>query len=418
MGIVRTALQWLGKSLGYEYRNGRFEFLWDGRETDSGEKVDQVTSLRTVVVLRCATLIAGASASLPIDVYEKKNGIRVPAEDHLVEKLLDSEPNPEMTSMDFRVQQWLSFLLWGNAYAHVVREKATGRPIALWPLFPQFMQIKREEGGERRLIYLYSPPGVNPNAYFPDEVIHVRGYSLDGINGMSPIEQARNAIGLHRATEKSASKFFKNGAQVNLAMENPGGLGPEKIKEIRTAFEAAHGGADNAYQVVILQGGSKLVPIGVNPRDAQFLEQREYNDVQICMLFGVPPHMVGLVAKSTSWGTGIAEQKQGFLDFTVAPLLTMHEKAYERCLLSKAEGRRYIKHNVNAFLRADIAARFEAYVKAVDHGIFSRNEVRELEEKGPVDGGDKVTVQSQFTTLDQVGVVPPSPPARPEGTNV
>ncbi len=412
IGIFQKAYDWIGGAFGFQ--GGQFVRIWGAPESDSGETVTPMTSLGIIVLLRCATLIAGAAASLPIDVLEKQGGVRKPVANHPVERLLDWEPNPEMSSMDFRAQQWLSFLLWGNSYAHIVRDGA--RPLALWPMLPQCVQVKRE-ASTGDLLYQYDYPGMKSYIYSADEVLHVRDFSLDGINGLSRIEQARNGIGLHRATEKTASRFFKNGAQLNLQLEIPAALAQKTVEQLRKDFHEEYGGPEKAYRIAISHSGSKLSPIAVNPRDAQFIEQREYNDVQICMLFGVPPHMVGIVSKSTSWGAGIAEQKQGFLDFTVSPLLSFHEKAYERCLLTKAEGRRYIKHNVNAFLRADIKARFDAYVAAVGNGIMNRDEVRALEDMGPCDGGDIHTVQSQYIPLDQVGVVPPKPPARPEGVS-
>jgi HK97 family phage portal protein len=257
-------------------------------------------------------------------------------------------------------------------------------------------------------------PGAKPATYRGPEVLHVRWYSLDGIIGLSAIEQARNTLGLNRGTEKSASKLFKHGIQGDLQLEIPSAIKQTTVDQLQADLEKQHGGAESHHKTFIAHSGSKLSPIAVNPRDAQFIEQREFNDVQICELFGVPPHMIGLTAKSTSWGTGIAEQKQGFLDFTVAPLLTFFEKAYERCLLDQSEQRLYIKHNTKAFLRADIKSRFDAYAVAVERGIMNRNECRALEEMNPDKGGEIYTIQSQYMPVDQLGKVAPVP-ARPEG---
>jgi len=408
MGIIRKAYDLIGDAFGFS--NGGFYRIWANPETDAGIAITPSSSLQIVCALRCATLIAGAAASLPIDVYEIIGESRKPSENHPAQLRLDSEPNLDMTSMDYRSQQWLSFLLWGNAYSLVVRDG--DRLIALWPLMPEHMQVKQIEG-TKDWVYLYSLPGGRPPIpYTPEEILHTRWFSLDGIHGMSAITQARNALGLHRATERTASRFFKNGAQVNQQLEIPGNIPQKVVDQLRKDFQAEYGGSENAYKIAISHSGSKLSPIAVNPRDSQFLEQREFNDLTICMLFGVPPHMVGLTAKSTSWGSGIAEQKQGFLDFTVAPLLTFFEKSYERCLLAKNESKRYIKHNTKAFLRADIAARYTAYSTAVDKGIMNRNEARALEEMDPYAGGEIYTVQSQMIPVDQVGKLPAAPPPK------
>jgi HK97 family phage portal protein len=397
-GLIGKAWNWVGDT--FEFSGGQFNRIYGGsRSTDSGENVSPESSLRTIVVLRCATLIAGAAASLPIDVFEKRGRDRKPRPDHPVEYLLDSTPNPDMSSMDYRAQQWLSVLLWGNAYSHIVKDG--NRPISLWPLQPHLMQLKRnEDTGE--IVYLYEIPGKGSYPYRPDEILHTRWFSLDGINGMSAIDQARNGIGLHRVTEKTASKYFKNGMQLNMQLEIPATVKQSTIDQMRDDYTREYS-SDNAFRLAIAHSGSKFSPVAINPQDSQFLEQRGYNDVQICMLFGVPPHMVGLTEKSTSWGTGIAEQKQGFLDFTVSPLLTFFEKSYERCLLPKFEKNIYIKHNTKAFLRADAKSRMESYEIAIRSGIKSPNECLALEDENGYEGGDLHVMQAQMTPIELLG---------------
>jgi HK97 family phage portal protein len=401
-------LQRLKGMFGWKYSNGRFIPEFGGAETDAGVRVSPETSLQTIVVLRCATLIAGAAASLPIDVFERKGNKRTPRPDHPVERLLDSVPNFEMSSMDFRTQQWLSFLLWGNAYSHIVRRSDDGKPIGLWPLFPHRMEVKRNVAGD--LVYRYSADdGVTE--YTARDILHVRWYSLDGLMGLSAIEQACHGVGLHRATEKSASKLFKNGLLTNMQLKIPAVLKQPQVDELKKRLGENYGGADNASKVYLAEGGSELSPITIKPSDAQFLEQRGYNDVQICMLFGVPPHMVGLTEKSTSWGTGIAEQKQGFLDFTVSPMLTFFEKAYERCLLTDKEQGLYIKHNTKAFLRSDLKSRMEAYEIGIRSGMYSPNYCLALEDEDGYPGGDVHVMQSQMLPVEMLGKI--TQPSRP-----
>lgn len=411
MRPIGKLYDWLGDT--FSFTNGQFVRNWGGQETDTGEVVTETSALKIIVLLRCVTLIAGAAASLPIDVGERKNGKRQLLENHPVEILLDSTPNGEMSATDFRAQQWLSFLLWGNAYAHVVRDG--DRPIAMWPMLPAYVEVLREG---RDLIYKYTPPGAKEETYSERDVRHVRWFSLDGLIGLNPIQLAANGVGLHRSTEKSVGKFFKNGAFVNMQMKFPANLQQKQVDQVRTDFEKNYGSQNHSYNVAIMPGGSELSAIGVNPRDAQFLEERIQNDTQICTLYGVPPHMVGITDKQTSWGTGIESQKQGFLDFTMAPLLTMFEKADERSLLGKADRNKYIKHNTRAYLRADYKARMDAYAVAVDKGINNRDEVRGYEDENPIpDGsGQKYTVQSQMIELKDVGKItaPSKPPQNSE----
>lgn len=414
MRPIGKLYDWIGDT--FSFSNGQFVRNWSGQETDTGEVITETSALKIIVLLRCVTLIAGAAASLPIDVGERKNGKRQILENHPVEILLDSAPNEEMSSTDFRAQQWLSFLLWGNAYAHVVRDG--DRPLALWPMLPPYVEVKREG---RNLIYKYAPPGANEEIYSERDVRHVRWYSLDGLIGLNPIQLAANGLALNRSTEKSVGTFFKNGVFANMQMKFPANLTQKQVDQVRKDFTDNYNTKSAGYNLAVMPGGSELQGIGVNPRDAQFLEERIQNNVDICTLYGVPPHMVGITDKQTSWGTGIESQKQGFLDFTIAPLLTIFEKADERSLLGKADRNKYIKHNTRAFLRADYKARMDAYAVAVDKGINNRDEVRAFEDENPIpDGSGQIyTVQAQMIPLKDVGKqpAPAKPPQNSEGNS-
>lgn len=401
MAIFKSIYDWLGDR--FAWNNGGFVRLYLSPTTYSGRSVTPQTSLHTISVLRCATLLAGAGASLPIDVYARRGGRVIHADDHAAEFVLDSTPNPWMSSMDFRAMMWMSFLLWGNAYAKKVVED--GRLIALWPLLPDCMDVTTTDGGD--LLYLYTPPGKSrPVPYRQDEILHVRWYSLDGIHGMSAIEQARQAIGRQQDAEEYGARFYKNGMRPSVVMEYPQKLGPTAIQNLRESFEQVYGGVENAHKIAVLEQGATLKTISVSAKDAQFLEQEQYSDERIAMLFGIPPHMVGLLSKSTSWGSGISEQTLGFLKYTLEPLLVFWEKSLERCLLSNTrESRYFIKHNLNAFLRADIKARYEAYAIAVDKGLMCRDEPRALEDLDPIPNGagKMFTVQAQMIPLEMAG---------------
>lgn len=400
MGLLKKAYDYVGEML--RLSDGGYTHFSLSPATYSGRPVTPVSSLQTVSVLRCATLLTGAGASLPIDVFEKTGSARKPLPDHPAEWLLDSTPNEDMSSMDVRAMLWMSFLLWGNAYARITWRDDVTRdyPTGLWPLQPDCVEIKRRENG--RLIYLYTPPGKGMAVpYEPEDILHVRWFSLDGIYGLSAIAQARQAIGRNQDAEEYGARFFANGAKPSISIEYPQKLSDAAIKNLRDSFEATYGGVENAHRVAVFEQGAKISTFSVNPRDAQFLEQEQYNDEKIAMLFGIPPHMVGLVSKTTSWGTGIAEQKLGFLTFTLAPLLTFWEKAIERALVKKANV--YVKHNLNAFLRADIKTRFEAYAIGIDKGLLAPNEGRALEDLDPYDGGDVHLVQSQYIPVQMAG---------------
>jgi len=404
MNPFRKAWQWFVSQV---YRNGEFQIIWGGGvDTYAGKTITPQSALQTVAVLRCVDLIASAGASLPIDVYEKRGGRRRKI-DHPVERVLDVEPNPDMSAQDLRAFLWASMLLWGNGYAKIVRRgnRPDGEVISLWPLQPDFVAVKRDSDG--RLYYEYRTSGAEVERYEAWQIFHVRGLSADGVIGLSPIALARNAIALNQATEEYGARFYRHGAGQRIAIQYPAKLSQDAIKNIRESFEQQYGSVANAHRIAVLEQGATATTLGIPPRDAQFLEQQQFSDEKIAMLFGVPPHMIGLVSKSTSWGTGIAEQKNGFATFTLLPRIGYWESAIRRSLLTEADKRRgiYVKHNLAAFLRANAKERMEAYALAVDKGLMSRDEVRALEDMDPIpDGtGRLYTVQSQYVPLSAIG---------------
>lgn len=409
MNIIRKAYDWIGNT--FQFTNGQFQRVWMTPETKSGIRVSERSALQIVAIYRAASIICGAGAALPIDVTERTpDGRRVKREDHPVERLLDVEPNPEMSTMDLRHFLWMSYLLWGNGYALIVRRPGNDRkPIGLWPLQPDCMEVKRNEStGE--LVYLYTPPNTGtPKPYGMGDILHVRGLSLDGINGISAIQAAAESLGLNQAIQHYAAKFMSGGAAQRLAISFPNpNIQEDQIEQLRRDWASKYGSIDSYDRPVILKAGGTATAIGINPRDAMLIELMQLTDERCAMLFGIPPHMLGLVSKTTSWGTGIGEQKQGFHTFTMQPHLVFHEKAYERCLLDrKEESQVSIKHNVAAYLRSDYKGRMEGHVMAVDHGILNRDEARALEDLEPIPGGGGqiYTVQQQYVPIDMTGEI-------------
>lgn len=407
MNLFRKAYDWIGNA--FEFRNGHFQRVWYSPETKSGIRITERNALQTVALLRAVSIIAGLGASLPIDVTERlPEGRRKRLQDHAAEKLLDNVANPEMSVMDFRHFLWLSYLLWGNAYALIVRRPGSTEPIGLWPLQPDCMEVKRREIS-RELVYIYTPPGTGqPKPYEAREILHVRGISLDGIMGLSPIQLAAESIGFNRVIEQYGSRFVGKGSGQRIAISYPGTVVSEdQIEKLQRDWEAKYSSIESYDRPVILKAGGVATVIGVNPKDAMFIEMSGMSDERIAMLYGVAPHMMGIVSKVTSWGTGIAEQKQGFLDFTMRTHLSFHEKAYERSLLTEKETEVSIKHNTAAYLRENYKARMDGHSVAVDKGIMNRDEVRALEDMEPIaNGGGKVyTVQQQFVPIEMTGEI-------------
>ena len=272
-------------------------------QTLSGERVDEKSAMQIATVYACVRLLAETVASLPLHLYkftEKGDG-KEKATEHPLYKILYRQANPEMTSFSFREAMMTHLLLWGNAYAQIVRDGKNGI-LGLYPLLPENVEIDRAENGE--LFYTYHAytdevPGEHDKdiIFQRDEILHIPGLGFNGLVGFSPIAMMKNALGTTLAVEKYGSSFFKNGAQPAGVLEHPGVLkDPQKIRD---NWMNAYGGAGNAHKVAVLEEGMAYKPISLPPEDSQFLSTREFGVEEICRIFRVPPHMVQDLKRAT-----------------------------------------------------------------------------------------------------------------------
>ena len=287
----------------------RFSFFFGG--STSGKPVNERTALQMTAVYSCVRILSEAVAGLPLHVYRYgENGSKVKALDHPLYRLLHDEPNPEMTSFNFRETLMGHLLLYGNAYAQIIRN-GKGEVIGLYPLMPTKMTVDRDSKGQ--IYYLYtrgsddSPvDDENGQVYLPPEqVLHIPGLGYDGIVGYSPIAMAKNAVGMAIACEEYGAKFFANDAAPGGVLEHPGVLkNPDKVRE---SWNKRFRGSANSHQIAVLEEGLKYQPIGISPEQAQFLETRKFQINEIARIFRVPPHMVGDLEKSSFFQHRAAE---------------------------------------------------------------------------------------------------------------
>jgi HK97 family phage portal protein len=277
------------------YLGAGYSFLFGG--TTSGKAVTERTAMQTTAVYACVRILAEAIAGLPLHLYNyTADGGKARALRHPLYYLLHDEPNPEMTRFVFRETLMAHLLLWGNAYAQIVRD-GRGRVLALYPLLPSKMDVSRTAGGA--LVYAYrrdrDESRNNPDGgtvYLRrDEVLHIPGLGFDGLIGYSPIAMSKNAIGMAQATEEYGASFFSNGAQPGGVLEHPGVI--KDAQRVKDSWNAAYQGSGNAHRVAVLEEGMKFQAIGIPPEQAQFLETRKFQINEIARIFRVPPHMVG-----------------------------------------------------------------------------------------------------------------------------
>ena len=368
--------------------------------SSSGKSVNEKTALQTTAVYACVRILAETIASLPLHTYRYSTGGKEKAMNHPLYYLLHSEPNPEMTSFVFRETLMGHLLLWGNAYAQIIRD-GRGRVLGLYPLLPSKMLVSRTDQGI--LFYQYEKDG---RIYFlPDtDVLHIPGLGFDGLVGYSPVAMAKNAIGMAIATEEYGAKFFANGASPGGVLEHPGVVkDPGKIRE---SWNAVYQGSGNAHRVAVLEEGMKFQPIGIPPEQAQFLETRKYQLNEIARIFRIPPHMIGDLEKSSF--SNIEQQSLEFVMYTLDPWVLRWEQAIQRALFSESEKRQYfVKFNVDGLLRGDYQSRMNGYAVGRQNGWLSANDIRELENLNRISpelGGDLYLVNGNMTKLADAGI--------------
>ena len=386
--------------------------------TSSGRPVTERSAMQMTAVYSCVRILAEALAGLPLHVYQQSSdGAKVKALDHPLYRLLHDEPNPEMTSFVFRETLMTHLLLWGNAFAQVIRN---GRDeiIGLYPLMPNRMTVGRDEAG--RLYYEYQRTWDEPTGRFETvtlqarDVLHIPGLGFDGLVGYSPIAMAKNAIGLAQATEDYGASFFANGAAPGGVLEHPGTIkDPARVRE---SWQSTFGGARNGNKIAVLEEGMKYTLISVSPEQAQFLETRKFQINEIARIFRIPPHMIGDLEKSSF--SNIEQQSLEFVKYTLDPWVIRWEQAITKTLLSEREKPGvYVKFNLEGLLRGDYESRMNGYAVARQNGRMSANDIRELEnlDKIPAEaGGDLYLVNGNMLPLSLAGAYAQTTESEPE----
>lgn len=376
--------------------------------SSAGKNVNERSAMQMTAVYSCVRILAEAVAGLPLHLYRyKEDGGKERAIDNNLYHLLHDEPNKEMSSFIFRETLMTHLLLWGNAYAQIIRN-GKGEVVALYPLMPNKMQVDRDENGELYYIYTRSSDEAKTmdgvTVYLtPRDVLHIPGLGFDGLVGYSPIAMAKNAIGLAIATEEYGAKFFANGAAPSGVLEHPGTIkDPSRLRE---NWNSTFGGSANSGKVAVLEEGMKYTPISISPEQAQFLETRKFQIDEIARIFRVPPHMVGDLEKSSF--SNIEQQSLEFVKYTLDPWVIRWEQSLSRSLLNEDEKRRYFfKFNLEGLLRGDYESRMSGYATARQNGWMSANDIRELENMDKIpaeDGGDLYLINGNMLPLNKAG---------------
>lgn len=377
---------------------GGWSFFFGG--TTSGKAVNERTAMQTSAVYACVRILSESIAGLPLHVYRyTEDGGREKTVTHPLYRLLHDEPNPEMTSFVFRETLMVHLLLYGNAYAQVIRD-GRGYPVALYPLLPDHMEVDRDKSGE--LVYTYKVDNGQVKLR-RENILHIPGLGFDGLIGYSPIAMAKNSIGMALATEDYGAAFFANGANPGGVLEHPGVIKPEQAERLRESWQSQFGGA-NAHKVAVLEEGLKFHQMSIPPEQAQFLETRKFQINEIARIFRVPPHLIGDLEKSSF--NNIEQQSLEYVKYTLDPWVIRWEQSLQQALILPSEKSSvFIKFNLDGLLRGAYKERMDGYSIGIQNGFMSPDDVRALEDMNPIEGGfgSKYYINGNMLPLEKAG---------------
>jgi HK97 family phage portal protein len=390
--------------------------LFSGARTDSGVVINERNAPRVIAVYRAHALLGGTVGSLPLRAFtgEAPGGARWNGrEAQLLANPggIDDRGNPlpgVSTAIVFYETLVIHLLSWGNAYIVKIRD-ALGRVSALdllmpCDVMPRWTDRTPENPSGKEFWVIQN--GIIHIAT-PKDVIHVRAMGQSLLQGISPIGAARQALGLSVAAEEYGARLFGSGNLMSGIVTTDQRLRQGDAEKLRDRWREKMSGLSNAYDVTVMDAGARFQPISIPPEDSQFIQTREFAVTEIARLYGIPPHMLGQVTTSTSWGTGIEQQSIGFNVYTLRPWVTRIEQSLSNELLPARVNCRF---NVNELLRGDSQAEITAHQAAILSGQEKVNEARAARGLPPVPGGDEIMFPINYTTLGNI-INPPAPPA-------
>ncbi|WUI00215.1 phage portal protein [Spirillospora sp. NBC_00431] len=406
MGLIRSAARALvGPVSGIATPEKWVEDWFRGGVVNSaGVRVDYETALHYSAFFAGVRVIAEDVGSLPFPLYERMEprGKRR-AIDHPLYELLRNQPNPMMSSQQLRETLMGHALMWGDGVAQVVSDRRTGVIEEIWPLRPDRLRIKilRTGPGAFTRVYQYRDEANGIKAtLFPDEVLHIAGLGFNGVHGYSVVEHAANSIGLGLATEHHGAKYFSNGSAPAGALTHPGNLSDGARKRMADDWENIHRGIDRAHRVAILEEGVTWQQVGISNEDAQFLETRKLQVTEMARWLRIPAHKISDLERATF--SNIEELQIDYVSSALRAWLERWEQAvYTQLLIPEERERFFAEHIVDALLRGNTKARYDAYAVGRQWGWLSANDVREKENENPVDGGDAYLVPLNMVPAGQ-----------------
>lgn len=376
--------------------SGILKWLYGGSLlTKSAQRVTPANAVQMTAVFRSAALLAGVGASIPLRTTEGEE------RQHIAVPLL-LNPNPGQTDFELWETAIGHLALWGNAYL-LKRRDGRGAVRELWPLFPDRVEVRRVDPSPDNpsgKVFLLNTNKLDRNGaplpqelgdrevLTPQQVMHIPGFGYDGVRGLSPIGWAREAVGASLSMEKYANLLWDNGALAAGILTSKQKIDDPKADSLQQRWQDMMVGLEKAHRIAVLDQGADFRQLSIPPEDAQYIESRKFQVIEIARLYGIPPHLLAEVERSTSWGTGIEQQNLGFVTYTLTPgYLRRIERRVKKELLGPKQAAEFA---VQALLRGDAKTRAEYYQIMVELGVLDADEVRDLENFGPRGGGIEI----------------------------
>lgn len=368
-----------------------------GSRSDAGIIINQSNAMAIAAVQLCVRVLASTIASLPIQIYERQGNRRRLIEDHDYLPILNVAPNNLMSAFSWKESGMVQVLLRGNEFNQLVFKK-NGKLDSIYLINHDAVQVLQTESG---LSYNVQTESGRIRTLKSHEMLHVAGLGWDGITGYTPLKMASNALGLAAVTEQHGSKYFANGTHLGGQLTSDKAIDPARQREILAQFNTNFMGPTNTGKTVFLADGLKYAPTQISQEDAQYLETRKFQVVEICRIFNVPPHKVFELDRATF--SNIEHQSMEFVQHSLRPWSTKKEAELNRKLFP--DGKLFVSFDEDVLLRPDIKSRIDAYAKAINSGLMTPNEARAKEGLNPVDGGDELRVPVNTISITEQGVL-------------
>lgn len=382
--------------------------FFDYSSNQTGYPVTDKTAMRVAAVYACVEKIS-VIAGLPKHIYERKNGGSVKVQDHDYWPLLNTQPSDYWTAQSMWECGTKSKLLRGDGYIRIHRRTASGKIYELRPYLRENVTIRIANDG--KIGYLFSDPHTGKQeSVLAEDVIQLAGFGFNGIHGMSVIQYAAHSgIGIALSADQYSSEFFANSARPDYLLTTDGSLSPQQKADTKQSLEERHSGIGNRHKPLILQGGLKIMPISLSAEDAQLLQTREFEVVNICIAFGVPPQLIGAKDSTAGWaGSSLEQLNLGFYKYTLNGHINRDTQELNRKLFGTGT-KHFIKYNVDSFLEGDAKTQADYFSRALggpgQQGWHSVDEVRALKNLPP-------TGNEKFATVIESGQV-----VKPTGTD-